>query len=84
MVLLLEICFHQLRGLLSKRLSVVMVVQLGQPWLEDGVSLLMRVSLRGSHSSSHSQQSRLRRESRPRRQSRHLNHSYATLVVPVL
>ena len=61
-----------------------MVVQLGQPWLEDGVLLLMRVSLRGSHSSSHSQQSRLRRESRPRRQSRHLSHNFAALVVPVL
>ena len=66
------------------RLSTVMVVQLGLSWLEDGVLLLMRVSLRGSHSSSHSQQSRLRRESRLRRQSQHLSHSYATLVVPVL
>ena len=52
-VLLLEIRFHHLRGLLSRRLSVVMVVQLGQPWLEDGVLLLMRVGLRGSHSRSH-------------------------------
>ena len=42
-------------------------VQLGPSWLEDGMWLLMRVSLRGSHSSSHSQQSRLRRESRLRR-----------------
>ena len=33
----------------------------------DGMWLLMRVSLRGSHNSSHSQQSRLMRESRPRR-----------------
>ena len=40
--------------------------------------------LRGSHSSSHSQQSRLRRESRQRRQSRYLSHSYNALVVPVL
>ena len=66
-VLSLQISFHQLRGPLPRRLSVVMVVQLGQPWLEDGVSLLMRVSLRGSHSSRHSRQSRLRRESRQRR-----------------
>ena len=44
---------------------------------------MMRVSLRGSHSSSHSQQSRLRRESTLRRQSRHLSHSYAALVVLV-
>ena len=80
----LQISFFQLRGPLSRRLSVVMVVQLGQPWLEDGVSLLMRVSLRGSHSNRHSQHSRLRRESRPRRQSRHLSHSFAALVIPVL
>ena len=66
------------------RLSAVMVVQLGLSWLEDDVSLLMRVSLRGSLSSSHSQQSRLRRESRPRRLSRHLSHTFAALVVPVL
>ena len=61
-VLSLQISFHQLRGPLSRKLSVVMVVQLGQPWFEDGVSLLMRASLRGSHSSRHSRQSRLRRE----------------------
>jgi len=30
-VLLLQISFHQLRGPLSRRLSVVTVVQLGQP-----------------------------------------------------
>ena len=49
--------------------------------------LLIRVSLRGSHSSRHRQQSRLRRlrrGSRPRRQSRHLNHNFAALDVPVL
>ena len=67
MVLLLQISFLHLRGLHLSRLSAVMVVQLGLSGLEDGVWLLMRVSLRGSHSSSHSQQSRLRRESRPRR-----------------
>ena len=44
----------------------------------------MRVSLRGSHNRSYSQQSRHRRESRLKRQSRHLSHSYATLVIHVL
>ena len=67
MVLLLQISSLHLRGLHLSRLSTVMVVQLGLSWLEDGVLLLMRVSLRESHSSSHSQQSRLRRESRLRR-----------------
>ena len=38
----------------------------------------------GGHSRSHSQQRRLRRESRPWRQSRHLSHSFAALVIPVL
>ena len=66
-VLLLQISFNQQRGLHLSRLSAVMVVQLGLSWLEDGVLLLMRVSLRGSDSSRHSQHSRLRRESRPRR-----------------
>ena len=65
------------------RLSAVMVVQLGLSWLEDDMWLLMRVCLRGSHSSSHSQQISLRRESRLRRQSRHLSHSYAALVIPM-
>ena len=83
-VLLLQISFHQQQEMHLSRLSAVMVVQLGPSWLEDGVWLLIRVSLRGSHSSSHSQQSRLRRESRPRRQSRQLSHCYAALVVPVL
>ena len=49
--------------------------------------LLMRVSLRGSHSSRHRQQSRLRRVrryNRPRRQSRHPSHSFVALVIPVL
>ena len=79
----LQISFHLLRGPLSRRLSVVMVVQLEQPWLEDGVSLLMRVKLKGSHSRSHNPQSRLRRECSLRRQSQHLSHSYAALVVLV-
>ena len=61
------------------RLNAIMVVQLGLSWLEDGVWLLMRVSLRGSHR----QQSRLRRDSRLRRQSRHLSHSFAALVILV-
>ena len=38
-VLSLQISFHQHSEPPSNRLSVVMVVQLGQPWLEDGVSL---------------------------------------------
>ena len=46
--------------------------------------LLMTVSLRGSHSSRHHQQSRLKKDNRPRRQSRHLSHSFVALVVPVL
>ena len=78
------ISFHQHRGLHLSRLSAVMVVQLGLSCLRDGELSWRRVSLRGSHSSSHSQQIRLRRESRPRRQSRHLSHSYAALVIPVL
>ena len=80
----MQISFHLLRGPLSKRLSIIMVVQLGQLWLEDGVSLLMRVSLRRSHSSRHNRQSRLRRECSQRRQSRHLSHSYDALVVLML
>ena len=65
-------------------MSAFMVVHLGPSWLQDGVILLMRFNLRGSHSSRHSRQSRLRRECSQRRQSRHLSHSYAALVVPVL
>ena len=37
----------------------------------------------GSHSSRHSQQSRLRRDSSQRRQSRHLSHSLTALVILV-
>ena len=55
MVLLLQISFHQRQEKHLSRLSAVMVVQLGLSCLQDGVLLLSRVSLRGSHSSSHSQ-----------------------------
>ena len=79
-----QISLHQYRGLHLSRLSAVMVVQLGLSWLEDDVLLLMRVSLRGSHSRSHRQQSILKRDSRQRRQSRHLSHSFAALVIPML
>ena len=55
MVLLLQISFLHLRELHLRTLSAIMVVQLGLSLLEDDVWLLMRVSLRESHSSSHSQ-----------------------------
>ena len=85
--LLLQIRFHQERWRESSVLSAFMVIHLGPSWLQDGIILLMRFSLRGSHSSRHRQQSRLRRvrrDSRQRRQSRHLIHSFAALVVPEL
>ena len=56
----LQISSHQHRGQLLSRLSVVIVVQLGLSCLRDAVLLWRSLSLRGSHS----QQSRLRRESR--------------------
>ena len=60
--------------------------------MKEGSILLVRVSLKGLHSSSPHQQSlsqlrRLRRASRPRRQrrqSRHHNPSFAALVEPML
>ena len=67
-------------------MSAFLVVHLGLSLLQDIIILLMRVSLRGLHSSSPRQQSRLRRVSRPRRprrQSRHHSPSYAALVIPV-
>ena len=82
-VLSLQISFHQRRERHLSRLSAIMVVQLGLSWLQDGELSWMRVSLRGSHSRSHRQQSRLRRDSKHRRQSRHLSHSFVALVVPM-
>ena len=67
-------------------MSAFLVVHLGLSLLKEGIILLMRVSLKGRHSSSPSQQSRLRKVSRPRRprrQNRHHSPSYAALVVPV-
>ena len=43
----LQISFHQLRGPLSRRLSIVMVVQLGLSCSRDAVLLWRRLSLRG-------------------------------------
>ena len=53
-VLLLQISsFHQRQEKHLRRLSAIMVVQLGLSWLQDDILLMMRVSLRGSHSSRH-------------------------------
>ena len=85
--LLFQIRFHQELLLESSELSAFMVVHQGLSWSPDGVMFLMRFCLRGSpsrsHSSSPSQQSRVKRMSRPRRPSRHPSRSYAALVVPM-